>query len=247
MSDFTLLSYNIHKGYRIGNRTHVLDDIKQAIRQENADIVCLQEVVGDHVHKNHMLHNWQTNAQFEFLADEVWPHFAYGKNAVYTQGHHGNAILSRFPLEWENIDVSTNPMEKRGLLHATIPVPLTEIKLDVICLHLNILESGRSKQIDQLCQRVSEVIDKDNPLIICGDFNDWRKKVNSKLEIRLGMKEAFKELIGNNPRTFPSFFPILPLDRIYYRNLEIKKGELLSGPPWNNLSDHLALKTSFSF
>jgi len=35
--------------------------------------------------------------QHEFLAHESWLHHAYGKNSVYDSGHHGNAILSRYP------------------------------------------------------------------------------------------------------------------------------------------------------
>lgn len=33
--------------------------------------------------------------------------FAYGRNAVYTQGHHGNAILPQFPIvHFANHDMS---------------------------------------------------------------------------------------------------------------------------------------------
>ncbi len=40
----------------------------------------------------------ELDSQFAFLADEIWPHFAYGKNAIYSAGHHGNAILSKHPI-----------------------------------------------------------------------------------------------------------------------------------------------------
>jgi hypothetical protein len=45
--------------------------------------------------------------QLEFLADEVWSYRAYGKNAVYDHGHHGNAILSKMPFTYHsNHDIS---------------------------------------------------------------------------------------------------------------------------------------------
>ena len=61
---------------------------------------------------------------YEFLADSIWPQFAYGRNAVYPKGHHGNAVLSKFPIvRYENHDVSIGGPEKRGLLHCVLRVP----------------------------------------------------------------------------------------------------------------------------
>ena len=58
------------------------------------------------------------------MADALWPQFAYGRNAVYPHGHHGNAVLSKFPiLRYENRDVSISGPEKRALLHCVLDVP----------------------------------------------------------------------------------------------------------------------------
>ncbi len=60
----------------------------------------------------------------EFLADTMWSDYAYGRNAVYPEGHHGNAVLSRFPIEYyENRDISVGNGEKRGLLYCRIVPP----------------------------------------------------------------------------------------------------------------------------
>lgn len=76
--------------------------MRNTIQKYRVDLVLLQEVVGKH--EKHT----PTTSQFEFLADGVWPHFAYGKNAVYDEGHHGNAILSLYPIvEWKNLDFQT--------------------------------------------------------------------------------------------------------------------------------------------
>jgi len=72
-------SYNIHKGFSAANRRFLLKDIRQAIRLVNADLVFLQEVVGENVRKAGAVPNWTTDTQFEFLADTIWPHYAYGK------------------------------------------------------------------------------------------------------------------------------------------------------------------------
>src|SRR5262245_33783257 len=85
-----LLSYNIHKGFASQNRKFVLRQIKEAIQIIPADIVFLQEVLGHHSRHGRKIKGWPTISQFEYLAETIWPHFTYGKNAVYTYGHHGN-------------------------------------------------------------------------------------------------------------------------------------------------------------
>ena len=107
-----VLSYNIHKGFTIGNRSLVLEEIRHAIRTTHADLVCLQEVVGENTRHAAAFEKW-ADIQFEFLADEVWSYRAYGKNAVYDHGHHGNAILSKIPFtHHSNHDISILPNVK---------------------------------------------------------------------------------------------------------------------------------------
>mgnify|MGYP003392572165 FL=1 len=102
-----VLTYNIHKGFSATNLRFILHEIKSSLRHINADIVFLQEVHGERTISNNRFADWPNNQQFEFLADQIWHHCAYGKNAIYKSGHHGNAILSKYPfVEWENINVS---------------------------------------------------------------------------------------------------------------------------------------------
>lgn len=184
--------------------------------------------------------------QFEYLADEVWPHHAYGKNAVTTLSHHGNAILSKYPIQsFENIDISTNQHERRGLLHARVHVPEADKTLDLINLHLNLLHWGRRKQVAQLVERVGQTVSSGEPLIIAGDFNDWPNKLSDPLQESLGLQEVFLQEEGRCAKTFPSFLPILKLDRIYFRNLEVAQVVRFSGKPWSQLSDHLAIAADF--
>ena len=51
----------------------------------------------------------------------MWREVAYGRNATYRHGHHGNAVLSRYPIvAQENEDISAHAFENRGLLHCEI-------------------------------------------------------------------------------------------------------------------------------
>ena len=86
-----ILTYNIHKGFDWGKKNYFLDDIKKLIKTSKANLVFLQEVVGEN---HHYKRRGLIDKQFEFIAYSVWTHFSYAQNAVHDHGHHGNLILS---------------------------------------------------------------------------------------------------------------------------------------------------------
>ena len=236
-----ILSYNIHKGFSFDHR-FVLESIRQAIETSGADLVFLQEVQGEHQKKAKKVKDWPMESQLEYLADKLWPHFAYGKNAIYSEGHHGNAILSKRPFKmFENIDISNNKLERRGLLHASIDMGPDQAPLHVVCLHLDLFERGRANQHARLVKRIHEQVPETSPLIIAGDFNDWRETASSYLGENLGVTEVFATLHGRHALSFPAWFPFLPLDRIYIRGLKPVEAKCFVQAPWDKLSDHGAL------
>ena len=237
-----VLSLNIHKGFSHFNLVYVLDEIRRFIRETAADVVFLQEVQGfTEVSPT-------PSSQFEFLADTVWDHYAYGKNAVYPEGHHGNAILSKYPVEhWHNLDISTNRVEKRGVLHARIRIPDQNLFVECFSLHLNLLPASRKLQTHQYLQYMKEKLPPQNPVILAGDFNDWQKVVSPILKEKVHLLEVFETLHGTPAKTFPSFFPMMPLDRIYSRGLTLIHAERLNPPHWTKSSDHLALLAEFEW
>lgn len=239
-----ILSYNIHKGFDWKNRNYGLLEMKNLIKSTGAEIVFLQEVVGkSEVFKEKGL----VDSQFEFLADEVWPHFSYAKNALYDHGHHGNLIMSKYPIEtYENVNISTNSWEKRGMLVCKIKIPKSaenpiERKLFASCLHLNLFHAGRKKQYQQISNYIEGINreEKNIPFIVAGDFNDWNQKSFETFEHILGMKEVHKHANGNFARTFPANVPILCLDRIYVKNLEVINSNVVFYD--QHLSDHLPI------
>lgn len=235
MSKLRVLSYNIHKGFTHANIRNVLKQIRQSIREVNADLVCLQEVSGGPV------------SQFEFLADQVWHYHVYGQNAVYQKGHHGNALLSKYPIVFsENINVSNNRYEKRGILHSRVELPKHH-ELDIFTLHFDLFEEGRKKQLEHLCRRIESAVSPGAPMIIAGDFNDWRRRASQVLHKRLGLDEVSVRTKGEHARTFPAWMPVLCLDRIYVRGLKIKHSRVLTGSVWRFLSDHAAVFAELSF
>jgi endonuclease/exonuclease/phosphatase family metal-dependent hydrolase len=235
-----LLTLNIHKGFTSFNRRFVLRELREAIRSVGADIVFLQEVVGGHQSQEP---GWPLQPHYEFLAESIWGYSAYGRNAVYTQGHHGNAVLSKFPiLGFHNHDVSAGNVEKRGLLHCILDLPGRIPGIHVICTHLGLREWQRRRQLDGLCELVSSHIPDRAPLFIGGDFNDWRQRAHTVLTRCAGLQEAFVTRQGSAARSFPARRPILRLDRLYYRNASVGECRVLSQQPWSHLSDHAALQ-----
>ena len=235
-----ILSYNIHKGFTIGNTDFILERIRNAMREVNADVLFLQEVLGDHNDSRCSIPDWATAIQFEYLADTVWPHFAYGKNAIYSEGHHGNAILSKFPIvDWSNKLISTNRFEQRGLLMARVLIPQLEREIILANTHLDLTQGGRNQQAKIIIEDLKK--EMDTPWVLIGDFNDWNKKISPKIETELNVKEAFKSLHGKYPPTFPSFMPLLSLDRVFLNKMVAIKAVTLNDKHWRKLSDHLPL------
>jgi endonuclease/exonuclease/phosphatase family metal-dependent hydrolase len=247
--DIQILTYNIHKGYCTGNRRFVLDSMRKRIAETGADIVFLQEIHGTAMKSDakRRRFSYPDQPHFEYLADEMWPHYAYGRNAIYRKGDHGNAILSRYPfVSWENIDVSVFPRTSRSILHGVIELPDTGQPLHTLCVHLGLLEQERREQLEALTDRINRHVPHDEPMIIAGDFNDWRRRAELHLHKDLNLEELFVTLRGRHARTFPVWAPLLPVDRIYYRGLQPQNCSRLGSGPWRELSDHAALSGTFS-
>lgn len=239
-------TYNIHKGVSAFNRRSVVHDLREQLRTMQADIVFLQEVVGNNDRHSRRHADWPKTPQHEFLADQHWPVSAYGKNAVYEHGHHGNAILSAFPiLSCEQVNISTNRIEQRGLLHAEIALPGVEEPLHCVCIHLGLFGRSRLKQIDLVKERIAAMVPRSAPLIVAGDFNDWRRRAGDPLH-EIELREVFETLGGNPARSFPARLPILHLDRIYVRGLEVSDARVHRGGDWAKLSDHAALEAELT-
>lgn len=238
---FKVLTINTHKGFTSFNRRFILPELRDAVRATSADIVLLQEVMGSHEIHQLQVENWPQSSHYEFLADSMWKEFAYGRNAVYPEGHHGNALLSRFPIiSWENRDISVEGTEKRGMLHCTLRIAERDLNLQVICVHLGLREADRQAQLAMMCEMVNS-LPPDEPVVVAGDFNDWRGRANAILQRGAGLDEVFSRRHGRPARTFPARFPLLRLDRIYVRNAGISHPQTLPMRPWSHLSDHAPL------
>ena len=238
---FTVMTVNIHKGFTFFNRKFILHELREAVRAVDADMVFLQEVLGSHERHAKRQKDWPEEPHYEFLADTLWPQFAYGRNAVYPHGEHGNAVLSKFPIvHFENHDVSISGPERRGLLHCVMQVPGRTHDVHAICVDLGLKESHRTQQLKLLCAMAGKEVPPDAPLVVAGDFNDWRKQAHKVLD-GCHMHEVFERANGELAKTFPARLPFLSLDRIYVRNAASHAPVIMPSKPWSHLSDHAPL------
>ena len=239
---FKVLTVNIHKGFTFFNRKFILPELREAVRAVGADVVFLQEVTGSSIKRPLKFDNYPDEPHYEFLADAIWSQFAYGRNAVYSNGHHGNALLSKFPIvRFENHDVSISGPERRGLLHCELQIPGRKVNVHAICVHLGLIEAHRTQQMEMLCELAHKQIPANAPLVVAGDFNDWRHRAHALLKRRAGLYEVFVQANGQAARTFPARQPLLRLDRIYVRNAISHSPIVLPSKPWSHLSDHAPL------
>ncbi|MDR2451834.1 MAG: endonuclease/exonuclease/phosphatase family protein [Candidatus Accumulibacter sp.] len=223
----------------------MLYELRDQLRLLDADIVFLQEVQGEHTLYAERIDNWPDEPQHDFLAAEVWQSTVYASNVMYEHGHHGNAILSRHPIGRAfNQDVTQLRFERRGLLHCAIGVPGWPAPVHCVCVHLSLFARSRRRQMDALARHLEGVVGDDSPLIIAGDFNDWRNEADAHLAQRLGLSEIFEgaaKTSGAPVRSFPATRPVLRLDRIYVRGLSVRQAMVHAGKPWSRISDHAAL------
>lgn len=241
-----ILTVNTHKGFSHFNRKFVLPELRDAVRAVSADIVFLQEVLGAHeaLAVRHSRH-WPETPHYEFLADSIWQDHAYGCNAVYPKGHHGNALMCKFAIaRFRNVDASVGSVEKRGVLHCEIDLADNGKLLHAFCVHLGLRESHRQRQLAMLCELIGAV-PEDEPVILAGDFNDWRGKAHELMR-KCGLTDVFTAEYGASPKTFPARFPLLRLDRIYVRGVKKHSAIKLPNRPWSHLSDHAPLAAEIS-
>lgn len=238
-----ILTFNIHKGLNATQSKFTLFEIRDLLNEIDADIVFLQEVQGVHRKNKDKFADWPDASQTEFLAGEQWPYHHYGKNHSHKHGHHGNSILSKFPLlNLSNVDISASRFSDRGLLYAKVDHLGTPLHL--MCTHLGLLKKERHTQFSTVNQFIIDHIAPEEALVLAGDFNDWQSSALEHLSETIKLKEIFLELNGTYARSYPAELPLLKVDRIYYRGLTPLDCNSINS---KNISDHRPLLARFEF
>lgn len=142
----------------------------------------------------------------------------------------GNALLTRHPIvEIHRIDLSMERREARGALAATIDVGGT--LLHVLATHLGLRIHERRFQVRQILDYLDSV--RNTSVVVLGDFNDWLpgRSAAHVLDRRLGRPPR--------PATFPVFWPLVALDRIWVQpRRALRRVSIHATPAARLASDH---------
>jgi endonuclease/exonuclease/phosphatase family metal-dependent hydrolase len=198
---FSVASYNIHKYVGVDG---VFDPerVAQVIKELGAEIVGLQEI-------DSLFCSGQSRAGL--ISEKAGLEMVLGLTKRNRNGHFGNALLTSYPVkDVRRIDLSVFGRQPRGALDVDLLIKGETVRVIVAHLGLGIRE--RRRQIRRLLDIFCSTHDRME--IMLGDFNEWVPLRNPLCSVH--------NFFGKSPtlRTFPSFMPVLPLDRIWVRPME---------------------------
>lgn len=232
-----ILTYNIHRGLSFIRKKNIHSKIEAFLQHAQADLICLQEVWGEFEQEPSIVRN---------LSRTIWQKKVYGKNAIFPQGHQGNAVLCRFEiLEWRNIDISLPMKEARGFLMVKAETEQQKTPFWLICLHFGLHPKERDFQFKLLSQYIKKLIPPQAPLLIAGDFNDWRGYAIKKFISENQLWDCVDFLQKNRKNTFPAYLPMVAIDRILFRNCRCLHTQVYRFEYRKMLSDHLPVEAEF--
>jgi endonuclease/exonuclease/phosphatase family metal-dependent hydrolase len=226
-----VVTYNIHGCVGV-DRRYDPARIAAVLHEIDADIACLQEVG---VRRGTGLHPDQA----AYLAEATGRRIILGAGARGHRGRFANAILTRFPVAAAHaIDLAVSDYEPRAALDADLMIG--ERVLRVLATHFGLHAGERRLQANRLIAALDEPFMPDrraaHAVLLVGDLNEWRG--------RSGGIRALDRCLGPSaaPRTFPSWMPVLPLDRIYADGPAVLRDVHVYRSPLARLaSDHLPL------
>lgn len=232
-------TYNIHKCQGFDRRTSP-ERIVAVIRELNADVLCLQEVVNAPLGPPRF-NQAETIAQA--LPEYSW---AFGANRPLSGGTYGNMTLTRLPMPgWENHNLTKEGREPRGVLRTD--VQLAEgIMVHVFNVHLGTGFMERRYQAERLVG--AEVLGRpewSGARLVLGDFNEWTQGLTTKL-LRSSFDTFRPTHAMRMPHTFPGMLPLMTLDHCYFEPpLELRATRLWRTAKALIASDHLPLVAEF--
>src|SRR5262249_41234888 len=140
----------------------------------------------------------------------------------------------------------SNGCERRGVVHWEVGPPGWPEALHCVCVHLGLWGRHRGQQIEKLRRRIERLVPPTAPLVVAGDFNDWRYRVTHQLAHPLNLHEVFELMKERPARSVPAPLPVMSLDRIYVRGLRVEDAHAHHGRVWARISDHAVLTTTLT-
>ena len=192
-----VMTWNIHGG--IGpDRRFDLGRIVDTIAQHHPDVVALQEVDSRRTVA-------AGGSPFALLREAVGDHGIEAKSITTADGEYGQMVVSRWPFNSTRIhDITHAKREPRRAIEVEISAPGGTFRL--VAAHFGLSLSERRRQARRL---VAIARQHSMTTVMLGDFNEWFWPAS--LRGALGRELPARTRYA----TFPSWYPLLHLDRIF--------------------------------
>ena len=188
-----IMTWNVHGTFHL-NPKFDLDGVCSVIDHWSPDVVALQEIDS----------RGRTDDPFARLAKAVGDHSIDARSIITKDGDYGQALFSRWPFAAppDIVDVSYQEREPRRAISARIMAVVGEVR--VVATHLGLSIHERHAQAHALVDLVQPT-----RTLVVGDFNDW-------FWVR-SVRGVLAQIcpVRTRLRTFPSWLPMMRLDRIY--------------------------------
>lgn len=219
-----IASYNVHKCVGTDQR---LDPARTAavIGALDADIVALQET-------HERFGARAPRLDFERLASEHGLRPVRLGGGAEGWGWHGNSLLIRRGKVSTVTAIDLPGMEPRGALVVDLEIEASPLR--VVAAHLGLLKHSRRQQAAAILAAIAQ--GSPCPTVLLGDLNEWRLGSRSSLR---PLAPVFRTVDHCLP-SFPSRFPVLPLDRILGSEPGLVRRVQVHDTPLSRVaSDHL--------
>lgn len=209
-----------------------LEEIAGMLRRERPDVVALQEADGPSFWSGNFNH-------VKSLADAAG--FGCFVRAEHVKGlklSYGTALMSRGQLgdTTAYTFASTPPTFSKGFLLSTLSLPgQPPLTLDLVSVHLDFASHG--SRVSQVAEMVARLQERENPLIVMGDFNcAWADQDSPLKTLADTMDLVTHEPADSSLSTFPASGRRLDWILVS-RGIELTSYTVLP----DILSDHLAV------
>lgn len=224
----SVASYNVHKC--IGtDGTFDPDRILKVVLELDADIVALQEADQRFGSRKGLLDLKALNklGGYHSVLDE-------GSRKL-SHGWHGNVILHRKGKVAGVTKLTLPGLEPRGAV--LVDFDIEGMPLRIIGAHLGLLHSSRARQAEAILSAAHPVDDR--AVILLGDTNEWRMGDRSALR----MFDPHLTDVDMAIASFPSRFPLWPLDRVLTnKHVTVYEMFAMESELSRVASDHLPVK-----
>ena len=224
----SVASYNVHKC--VGNDgVFDPDRVLEVVLELDADIVALQEADQRFGSRKGLLDlkALQERGGYASVLDE-------GSRRL-SHGWHGNVILYRRGHVTGVTKMKLPGFEPRGAV--LVDFDVNGVPIRIIGAHLGLLASSRARQAEAIVGAAHPVDDR--AVILLGDTNEWR----------VGGRSALRPFdphlcdVDMAIASFPSRFPLWPLDRVLTnKHVTVHEMYAVETPRARAASDHLPVK-----